>query len=87
VKGAIDASRWAVLDPREPGRRNTVVEVKGAAAEVLAGGEARGLDALQLLANQVLLRRDEERRAAWCSDVEGGSDSRESHLERLAERW
>jgi spoIIIJ-associated protein len=65
---------------------NTVVEIKGAAAEVLAGGEARALDALQLLANQLLLRRDEEAAGRVVLDVEGGSDSREGHLERLAER-
>jgi spoIIIJ-associated protein len=65
---------------------NTVVEIKGAAAEVLAGGEARALDALQLIANQLLLRRDEDAAGRVVLDVEGGSDSRERHLERLAER-
>ncbi len=65
---------------------NTVIEIKGAAAEVLASGEARALDALQLIANQLLLHRDEETTGRVVLDVEGGSDSREKHLERLAER-
>lgn len=87
VKGAIERLEVGPFEIRESqDGANTVVEVKGAAAEVLAGGEARGLDALQLLANQVLLRRDEEATGRVVLDVEGGSDSRERHLERLAER-
>jgi predicted RNA-binding protein Jag len=46
---------------------------------VLAGGEARALDALQLLANQVLLAQDERGAGRVVLDVEGGSDSREKH--------
>ena len=87
VKGAIERLEVGPFAIRESqDGTNTVVEVKGAAAEVLAGGEARGLDALQLLANQVLLRKDEEGTGRVVLDVEGGSDSREKHLERLAER-
>ena len=87
VKGAIERLEVGPFTIRESqDGANTVVEVKGPAAELLAGGEARGLDALQLLANQVLLRRDEEATGRVVLDVEGGSDSRERHLERLAER-
>jgi spoIIIJ-associated protein len=87
VKGAIERLEVGPFSIRESqDGANTVVEVKGAAAEVLAGGEARGLDALQLLANQVLLRKDEQATGRVVLDVEGGSDSRERHLERLAER-
>jgi len=87
VKGAIERLEVGPFSIRESqDGSNTVVEVKGPAAEVLAGGEARGLDALQLLANQVLLRRDEQAIGRVVLDVEGGSDSRERHLERLAER-
>ena len=87
VKGAIERLEVGPFEIRETqDGANTVVEVKGAAAEVLAGGEARALDALQLLANQVLSRQDEEGTGRVVLDVEGGSDSRERHLERLAER-
>ena len=87
VKGVIERLEVGPFAIRETqDGANTVVEVKGAAAEVLAGGEARGPDALQLLANQVLLRRDENATGRVVLDVEGGADSRERHLERLAER-
>ncbi len=87
VKGVIERLEVGPFAIRESqDGANTVVEVKGAAAEVLAGGEARALDALQLLANQLLLRRDEAATGRVVLDVEGGSDSRERHLERLAER-
>jgi spoIIIJ-associated protein len=87
VKGAIERIEVGPFSIRESqDGANTVVEVKGGAAEVLAGGEARAVDALQLLANQVLLRRDENASGRVVLDVEGGSDSRERHLERLAER-
>ncbi len=87
VKGVIERLEVGPFAIRESqDGANTVVEIKGAAAEVLAGGEARALDALQLLANQLLLRRDEEAAGRVVLDVEGGSDSRERHLERLAER-
>ena len=87
VKGVIERLEVGPFAIRESqDGTNTVVEVKGAAAEVLAGGEARALDALQLLANQLLLRRDEDTAGRVVLDVEGGSDSRERHLERLAER-
>ena len=87
VKGAIERLEVGPFEMQESqDGANTVIEVKGAAAEVLAGGEARALDALQLLANQLLLRRDEDAAGRVVLDVEGGSDSRERHLERLAER-
>lgn len=87
VKGAIERLEVGPFAIRESqDGANTVIEIKGAAAEVLAGGEARALDALQLLANQLLLRRDEDATGRVVLDVEGGSDSRERHLERLAER-
>ena len=63
-----------------------VVEVKGAAAEVLSAGDGRAIDALQLIANQVLARQDEEGQGRVVLEVEGASESREKHLERLAER-
>jgi spoIIIJ-associated protein len=87
VKGAIERLEVGPFSIRESNDgANTVIEIKGTAAAVLAGGEARALDALQLLANQLLLRRDEDGTGRVVLDVEGGSDSRERHLERLAER-
>jgi predicted RNA-binding protein Jag len=62
----------------------TAIEVKGDAARVLASGDGRAADALQLIANQVLSRTDTEGRVVL--DIEGGSESREKHLETLAER-
>ena len=74
MKGAIERLEVGPFAIRESqDGANTVIEIKGAAAEVLAGGEARGLDALQLLANQLLLRRDEEAAGRVVLDVEGGS--------------
>ena len=63
----------------------TAIELKGAAASVLAAGEARALDALQLISNQVLARISEDG-GRVVLDVEGVSDAREEHLERLANR-
>jgi spoIIIJ-associated protein len=87
VKGAIERLEVGPFAIRESqDGANTVIEVQGVAAEVLVGGEARALDALQLLANQLLLRHDENATGRVVLDVEGGSDSREGHLEKLAER-
>ena len=88
VKGAIERLEVGPFAIRESqDGANTVVEIKGAAAEVLAGGEARALDALQLLANQLLLRRDEEATGRVVLDVEGGSDSRERHSSGSPSAW
>jgi spoIIIJ-associated protein len=65
---------------------NVVIEVEGAAAEVLSAGEGRAIDALQLIANQVLARTDEEGKGRVVLDIEGASETREVHLEKLAER-
>ncbi len=62
-----------------------VVQLRGAAAERLVGGDGRALDALQFLVNQVALRQDENAPRVVV-DAEGDSEGRESHLERLAER-
>lgn len=86
VLGAIERLGVGPFEIRESGEDEiTIVEVKGAAARALTGGEARAVDALQLLANQVAARLSEEP-GRVVLDVEGGSESREKHLERLAER-
>jgi len=59
-------------------------EVRGVASEVLAGGDGRTVDALQLLANQGAQRRELDVRGVV--DVEGDADAREDHMTRLASR-
>ncbi|MBW2667667.1 MAG: hypothetical protein JRE13_15385 [Deltaproteobacteria bacterium] len=60
-------------------------ELKGRAAEVLASGDGRPVDALQLLANQ-LAARDEDNPRRVVLDVEGNVDAREDFLSGLAAR-
>lgn len=62
-----------------------VFELKGRAAQALAGGDGRAVDALQLLVNQSAVRRDEDAKRVVL-DVEGNTDAREEFLERLALR-
>jgi len=62
-----------------------VFELKGRAAQALAGGDGRAVDALQLLVNQSAVRRDEDAKRVVL-DVEGNTDAREEFLERLAQR-
>ncbi len=61
------------------------VEVTGAAAEQLASGDGRAVDALQLLANQVSARTGPESQRVVV-DVEGDAEAREALLSSLAER-
>jgi spoIIIJ-associated protein len=60
-------------------------ELKGQAAEGLAGGDGRPVDALQVLANQ-LAARDEDGPKRIVLDVEGNVDAREDFLSGLAAR-
>jgi len=60
-------------------------ELKGQAAEGLAGGDGRPVDALQVLANQ-LAARDEDGPKRVVLDVEGNVDAREDFLTGLAAR-
>ena len=85
VCGAIERLEVGPFEIAESQEGDVVaIEVKGAAAGVLAAGEARAIDALQMLANQALARIQDEGRVVL--DIEGASESREKHLERLAER-
>jgi spoIIIJ-associated protein len=62
-----------------------VYELRGRAAEELGSGDGRGVDALQLLANQYAVRAmDEAPRIVV--DAEGDAERREVFLNRLAER-
>lgn len=87
VLGAIERLEVGPFEISESSEGDvTAIEVKGAAAEVLAAGEARAIDALQLLANQVQARVEPDGNGRVVLDMEGGSDARDKHLERLAER-
>jgi len=62
-----------------------VIEVTGLAARALATGDGRPVDALQLLANQAATRTDLDG-PRIVLEVEGDTESRETLLERLAEK-
>lgn len=61
-----------------------VYEIRGAAAETLASGDGRTVDALQLLANQVAQQCELEERVVV--DIEGNTTGREDFMAGLAER-
>jgi spoIIIJ-associated protein len=62
-----------------------VLQVNGPAGQVLAAGEGRSIDAIQLLANQVSVRLSPDRPRVVI-DVEGGAEAREDFLTKLADR-
>lgn len=62
-----------------------IYQLTGAAAEELASGDGRAVDALQLLANQAEMRRSEEP-TKIVVDAEGDPERREAFLTRLAQR-
>jgi len=62
-----------------------IFDVRGPAAEDLADGDGRVVDALQLLANQCAMQAFEEPPRVVI-DMEGESSSRESFLSSLAQR-
>ena len=61
------------------------ISLHGPAAMKVTGGDARSIDAIQLLANQAVLRTGDESLRVVV-DAEGDSDRREAYLARLAER-
>lgn len=86
VRGALermDLGPFTISESEE--RELVVVGVAGSAASRLRTGESRGGEALQLLANQVVLRSDRPERRVVV-DVEGDAGQREVFLERIAER-
>jgi spoIIIJ-associated protein len=62
-----------------------ILHLDGDAAGELAGGDGRGIDALQLIANQAAMRSDPDG-ARVIVDVEGSSEKRETSLSKLASR-
>ncbi len=86
VLGAIERMGLGPFEVSEASEEGlVVVSVKGVAARTLGGGDGRPVDALQLLANQAAMRREEEA-PRIVLDVEGDRDARESRLGELAER-
>ncbi|HYB13358.1 MAG TPA: R3H domain-containing nucleic acid-binding protein [Myxococcota bacterium] len=61
------------------------ISLRGPAAMKVTAGDARSIDAIQLLANQALPRTGDENLRVVV-DAEGDSDRREAYLARLAER-
>jgi len=88
VKGLIERMGIGSFTIAESGENSELVilQITGAAAERLAGGEGRSVDAMQLLANQAALQiaGDDAKRVVL--DVEGDADQRAVYLTRVAER-
>jgi spoIIIJ-associated protein len=74
---------FAISESEEHGL--VAVAVSGAAAGRLRSGESRAGEALQLLANQMMLRSDQPDRRVVV-DVEGDAEQRQAFLERIAAR-
>lgn len=62
------------------------LSLKGPAAALLADGDGRAVDAIQLLANQASLRIGGDDAKRVVVEVEGNTDQRTAFLERVAER-
>lgn len=88
VKGLIEHMAIGSFTIAESGENPdlTILQIGGAAAERLAGGEGRTVDALQLLANQAALQISGDDAKRVVLDVEGDADQRASYLTRVAER-
>ena len=84
--GAIELMKIGSFEISESSEGDYLIfQLRGAAAEVLQGGDGRATDALQLVANQVSMRQSEDA-PRIVVDVEGGGDERENTLGRLADR-
>lgn len=88
VKGLVERMGLGPFEISESGENEDLVilQIRGAAAERLAGGEGRSVDALQLLANQASMRNAGDDAKRVVLDVEGDADQREAYLTRVAER-
>lgn len=86
ILGVLERMALGAFEIRESEEADFVVyQLRGAAAERLAGGEGRAADALQLVANQVALRISEDHKRVVV-DVEGDHGDREDLLSRAAQR-
>jgi spoIIIJ-associated protein len=62
-----------------------VIQINGPAAAILAGGDGRPVDAIQLLANQVAVRASDDPPRVVI-DVEGDAEARAERMGSLAQR-
>jgi len=86
VRGALERMNLGPFEISETAEEGLVVlALSGAAAGRLRSGESRAGEALQLLANQMVLRSDEPDRRVVV-DVEGDAEQRQAFLERIADR-
>jgi spoIIIJ-associated protein len=86
VKGALERMNLGPFEVSESAEEDlVVVHLSGPGAGRLRSGESRAGEALQLLANQTMLRSDEPERRVVV-DVEGDAEQRQVFLERIAER-
>jgi spoIIIJ-associated protein len=88
VKGLVERMELGPFEIAETSENDAlvVIQVRGAAAQRLVGGEGRTVDAMQLLANQVSIRVGGDDAPRVVLDVEGDADQREVYLTRVAER-
>ena len=88
VKGLVERMELGPFEITEASESDelVVIQVRGAAALRLVGGEGRTVDAMQLLANQVSIRVSGDDAPRVVLDVEGDADQRELYLTRVAER-
>ena len=86
ILGVLERMALGPFEIRESEEADFVVyQLRGPAAERLAGGEGRAADALQLVVNQVALRISEDHKRVVV-DVEGEHGNREDLLARAAQR-
>jgi spoIIIJ-associated protein len=86
VLGAVERMALGPFEIRESEETDFVVyQLRGPAAERLAGGDGRAADALQLVVNQAALRISEDHKRVVI-DVEGDQGEREDLLARAAQR-
>jgi spoIIIJ-associated protein len=88
VKGLIERMEIGPFEISESNENPELVilQIRGAAAERLAGGEGRSVDAMQLLANQAAIQAAGDDAKRVVLDVEGDADQRANYLTRVAER-
>jgi spoIIIJ-associated protein len=88
IKGLVERMELGPFEITETTENDAlvVIQVRGAAAQRLVGGEGRTVDAMQLLANQVSIRVSGDDAPRIVLDVEGDADQREVYLTRVAER-
>ena len=88
VCGLIERMEQGPFEIAESGEAEGLIalSLKGPAAERLASGDGRAVDAIQLLANQVSLRASGDDAKRVVVEVEGNTDQRTALLEKIAER-